>query len=151
MPLPTPDAFKARYPDDDACRRRLFEIIWPEGWKCPRCGAAEYDYLSARKLYQCKKCRRQTSVTANTIMHGSHLPLHKWFRAIWILSQNYATAAVVLRRELDVSYQTVLKIKLEARKVIEQPSKRRDKELFAAIAGVELSNLGKAYQKAEPN
>jgi hypothetical protein len=23
--------FKSRYADDDACRRRLFEIIWPDG------------------------------------------------------------------------------------------------------------------------
>jgi predicted nucleic-acid-binding Zn-ribbon protein len=116
MPPPTFDAFKAPYPDDAACRRRLLEILWPDGWKCPRCGAAEYDYLIKRKLYQCKKCRHQASVTANTIMHGSHLPLHKWFRAICILSQDYATAAVVLRRELEVSYQTVLKINIPRRK-----------------------------------
>jgi hypothetical protein len=84
-------------------------------------------------------------------MHGSHLPLHKWFRAIFILSQNYAARAVALRRELDVSYQTVLKIKLEAKKVIKLPHRRRDRELFAAIAGVEPSNLGKDFCIAEPN
>jgi transposase-like protein len=143
--------FKSRYADDDACRRRIFEIIWPGGWKCPGCGAAGYNYLSARKLYQCKKCRRQTSVTAGTIMCGYHLPLHKWFRAIYILGRNYAVKAVELRRELDVSYQTVLKIKLTVRKVIEQSSKRRDRELFAAIAGVEPSNFGKGFRIADPN
>jgi transposase-like protein len=133
------DDFKSRYADDDACRQRIFEIIWPDGWKCPACGAAGFDYLSVRKLYQCKKCHRQTSVTAGTIMCGSHVPLHKWFRAIYILGRNYAVKAVELRPELDVSYQTALRIKLTARKVIEQPSKRRDRELFATIAGVHIA------------
>jgi transposase-like protein len=149
------DDFKSHYADDETCHRRLFEIIWPDGWKCPICGAAGYDYLSTRKLYQCKKCRRQTSATAGTIMHGSHLPLHKWFRAIYILGRNYAVKAVALRRELDVSYQTVLKIKLKIKKVIKLSHRRRDRELFAAIAGVEPSNFGKALMpdagKAEPN
>jgi hypothetical protein len=88
-------------------------------------------------------------------MRGSHLPLHKWFRAIYLLGRNYAARAVELQRELDVSYQTVLKIKLETRKVITLSHRSRDRELFAAIAGLESSNFGKALmpdvQKAEPN
>ena len=30
-------------------------------------------------------CRRQTSVTAGTVMHGSHLPLRTWFMAAHIV------------------------------------------------------------------
>jgi hypothetical protein len=71
-----------------------------------------------------------------------------------ILGRNYAARAVELQRELDVSYQTVLKIKLKIKKVIKLPHRRRDRELFAAIAGVDPSNFGGALMadadKAEP-
>jgi predicted RNA-binding Zn-ribbon protein involved in translation (DUF1610 family) len=146
------DDFKRRYPDDESCRKRLVEIVWPDGFKCPKCGAAEYDYLQARKLYQCKKCRRQTSITAGIkMLHGSHLPLHKWFWAIFILSTNFNTKSIELKRELDVPYQTVSNIKLKARPVItiELPQRKRERELVAVIAGVELSNLGKSVSEAE--
>lgn len=41
-------------------------------------------------IFQCisNVCRRQTSVTAGTIMHKTHLPLLTWFYAIFLMSVN---------------------------------------------------------------
>ena len=36
------DTFERLYPDEEACRKAWFAWRWPEGFKCPRCAAAEY-------------------------------------------------------------------------------------------------------------
>src|SRR3954454_15200430 len=35
---------------------------------------------------QCKACRRETSVSAGTVVHRSHLPLKVWFTAAWLVA-----------------------------------------------------------------
>jgi len=37
--------------------------------------------------YECAACGRQTSVTAETIMHASKLPLTTWFWAAFLVSR----------------------------------------------------------------
>jgi transposase-like protein len=37
-------------------------------------------------LIECARCHRQTSVTAGTVMHRSHLPLKVWFLAAWLVA-----------------------------------------------------------------
>lgn len=34
--------FRARYNTEDACRRELFRLRFPEGFVCPVCGCREY-------------------------------------------------------------------------------------------------------------
>jgi len=42
--------------------------------------------MSGRKMYLCALCRRHVSVTAGTIFQGNKIPLRKWFRAIWLVT-----------------------------------------------------------------
>ncbi len=37
-------------------------------------------------LIECARCHRQTSVTASTVLHRSHLPLKTWFLAAWLVA-----------------------------------------------------------------
>jgi transposase-like protein len=47
------------------------------------------------------------SLTAGTIMHGSHTPLHKWFWAVYLAAQDKrGISALFLKRELHIAYQT---------------------------------------------
>jgi len=75
--------FQERFKDEESCREHLFKQRWPEGFICPKCGHKEYYSLPTRKNYQCKACKRQTSVTAGTVLHKTHTPLQKWFWAIY--------------------------------------------------------------------
>jgi hypothetical protein len=43
--------------------------------------------VTTRDLYQCTRCRRQTSPIAETIFASTYLPLRLWFRAIYHLTQ----------------------------------------------------------------
>ena len=60
-----------------------------------------------RDQWDCNSCRYQFSVTAGTIMHRSHLPLRKWFLAIYLMCESKkGVSANQLKRTLGVAYQT---------------------------------------------
>ena len=94
--------------DTDAeCRAYLEDLRWPEGVACPRCESKSISRIKARKVFDCDGCRYQFSVTAGTLFHDSHLPLPKWFLAIFLISESKkGMSALQLKRLLKVSYQT---------------------------------------------
>jgi transposase-like protein len=74
------------------CHRRLERLRWPHGVWCPSCRARRISRFQGRgktgkmrRLYTCLACRYQFTVTAGTFLHDSHLPLKKWFEAIFAL------------------------------------------------------------------
>src|ERR1700719_4573329 len=75
-------AFEKRYGTEEQCRAIVIASRWPRGFECPACGGRHYCVVTTRDLYQCTKCRRQTSPIAGTIFASTHLPLRLWFRAI---------------------------------------------------------------------
>src|SRR3954471_8464760 len=71
--------FERRFPDEAACAEWLLERRWGSGFACPACGHDRFWRLGRKVLtLQCRACRRETSVTAGTVMHRSHLPLKVW-------------------------------------------------------------------------
>jgi hypothetical protein len=70
------------------CRELLERLRWPDGWRCLRCaGTEEVITRLSDKLLFCRKCEYQFSVTAGTIFHDTHLPLIKWFAAVYLLCE----------------------------------------------------------------
>jgi len=61
-----------------------------------------------RRVWQCKGCGAQTSVTAGTVMHASHLPLRLWFWAAYLVATHHpGISAVQLQRQLGIGqYRT---------------------------------------------
>ena len=94
--------------DTDAeCRKYLEDLRWPDGVVCPRCGGKTISRITTRKQFDCDGCRYQFSVTAGTIFHDSHLPLPKWFAAIYLICESKkGMSANQLKRMLKVSYKT---------------------------------------------
>ena len=96
-----------RYSDDEACRSYLESLRWPSGVACLRCGDMDVHDLGKYNLWGCRGCRYQFSVTTHTIMHGSHLPLRKWFLAIYLMCESQkGMSANQLKRTLGVAYKT---------------------------------------------
>ena len=97
--------FQKKYQTEQDCEKRLFELRWPQGFVCPSCGHHEYYFVSKRKLYQCKNCRHQASLTAGTVMHGTRAPLLIWFWAIYMVSTDKrGLSALSLSKKLGISY-----------------------------------------------
>ena len=79
-------SFQRRFPNERACERYLFQQRWPEGFRCPRCRHDHAWHHASRQLYQCQRCRYQTSLTAGTIFHKTRVRLRQWFWLIFLLS-----------------------------------------------------------------
>jgi len=72
------------FPDDGACLRYLERLRWGEGFSCRFCGLVGGDYWRMGDgLRRCAACRRETSVTAGTILDKTRTPLVSWFAAVW--------------------------------------------------------------------
>ena len=96
-----------RFGDEDGCRAYLEELRWPEGVRCPRCDSEKVSRIVKRNQFDCDSCRYQFSVTAGTLFHDSHLPLRKWFLAIYLLAESKkGMSARQLGRTLGTSYKT---------------------------------------------
>lgn len=101
--------FEERFNSEKSCREYLFQIRWPDGFKCPRCQHNEV-WTMGDGLYRCKKCEFKISVTAGTIFQDTRKPLRLWFRAMWyITNQKYGISALGLQKALGLSnYRTAL-------------------------------------------
>ena len=76
------------FSDPDVCTAFVAGIIWPDGPFCPTCGCTEYSYLTTRRVWKCKACKRQYSVKVGTIFENSPLPLSKWLPAVWLIANS---------------------------------------------------------------
>ena len=55
--------------------------------------------------YQCHKCRHQASITAGTIMHGSHTGLREWFMVVYLFTHDKrGISAAQIARNVGISY-----------------------------------------------
>lgn len=97
------------YGDDQQCRSYLKHLRWPEGVRCPKCKGDKLSWIQRREQFNCdnEECRYQFSITAGTIFHDTHLPLTKWFLAVFLICQSRkGVSANQLKRMLRVNYRT---------------------------------------------
>lgn len=101
--------FLNKYSTEEACENQLFELKWPSGYKCEKCGCIHFYKISSRRLslYQCKDCGYQATVTVNTVMERTHLSLTKWFLAIYlVVHDKRGKSALALSKDIEVAYNT---------------------------------------------
>lgn len=119
--------FQARFADEEACRRYLFESRWPDGFACPRCGGESAGEQPKRRLWECRDCAHQTSVTAGTVMHATRTPLQVWFWAAYLVATHHpGISAVQLQRQLGIGrYETAWLILHKLRRAMVAPERSR--------------------------
>jgi len=98
--------------DEDAAFAYVEARVWPEGPVCPHCGGVEriskMQGKSTRKgLYKCYQCRKPFTVRMGTIFESSHVPLHIWLQAMYlIVGSKKGISANQLHRTLGVTLKT---------------------------------------------
>lgn len=96
-----------QYGSDDACREVLAKLRWQDGVQCPRCSSKSIRNSYTRDQYDCGSCGYQFSVITGTIFQDTHLPLQKWFVAIYLMIESKkGISANQMKRTLNVSYKT---------------------------------------------
>ncbi len=114
-----------QFRSEDKCREYLEDLRWPDGVRCPRCGNDSVSRIEKRNQWECNEesCRYQFSVTAGTVFHDSHLPLWKWFLAIYLIGESRkGISAKQLQRTLGVSYKTAWYLGHRVRSAMEDGS-----------------------------
>jgi transposase-like protein len=76
------------FSDLDVATEFVAKMRWPDGPVCPKCGGVEYSYLTTRRLWKCKSCKKQYSVKVGTIFEDSALGLDKWLPAVWLIANS---------------------------------------------------------------
>lgn len=86
---------------------------------CPRCGCLAHYRIETRKLWKCKGCEHQFSVTSGTIFASRKLPIRTYLLAIAIFANGAkGHSALQLSRDLDVQYKTAFVLSHKLREAI---------------------------------
>jgi len=95
------------FPDQDSARVYLEGLLWPHGPRCPVCGTG--DKITARKggYYRCRQCQEDFTVRTGTVFERSHVPLHKWVYAMYLLvTARKGISSMQLAKEIGVTQKT---------------------------------------------
>lgn len=133
--------FQSKFSTELRCYKFLFEQRWPDGFICPRCKHKHYSFHSTRKLYQCKACKYQASITAGTIFHKSRTSLRKWFWMIYLLSLKKPSYPIrYLQKLLEIKYyKTAWKM---AHKIRDAMQEREDNHELVGILELDDYHFG---------
>ena len=76
------------FADIDVATTYFADIRWPQGPVCPKCAGLDHSYLTTRRVWKCKACKKQFSVKVGTIFEDSPLGLDKWLPAVWLAANS---------------------------------------------------------------
>lgn len=113
--------------DEQACLDYIYNIRWPDGFVCPSCHITSTPYTLKNNTLKCPACKKETSITANTIFNKTRTPLKDWFGAIWfITNQKNGVSALGIYRLLGLgSYQTAWTMLHKLRSAMVNPERHK--------------------------
>jgi transposase-like protein len=97
----------AMFPDQETARTYLEGRLWPQGPRCPVCGLGER--ITARKegFYRCNQCKEDFTVRTGTVFERSHVPLHKWVYAMYLLvTARKGISSMQLAKEIGITQKS---------------------------------------------
>jgi transposase-like protein len=97
----------ALVPDAETARVWFESRLWPNGPRCPVCGTG--DRITPRKggYYRCNQCKEDFTVRTGAIFARSHVPLHKWIYAMYlVVTARKGISSMQLAKEIGVTQKT---------------------------------------------
>ncbi len=137
---------------DTKCLKALKKIRWPNGIACTRCGDMKVHELPEKHKWRCTGCQYKFSVTSGTIMHDSHLPIRKWFLAIYLMVESKkGMSANQLKRILGINYRTAWFLCHRIREAMgndpfDGPTLLGVVEVDETVVGGKVKGKGRAYK-----
>ena len=117
------------FADPDNASNFLSQLRWPNGVECPACDGREVSYLSTRRLWKCKACKKQFSVKVGSLMEDSPIGLDKWLAAIWLIANaKNGISSYEIHRALGVTQKSAWFLLHRIRKAMQNGS-------FSKLAG----------------
>lgn len=96
------ESFLRDFGTEQQCIDYLRKLRWNGGFICSKCQYTMAWQLSEIK-YKCQNCGYQSTLSSGTLLHGTHLPLTLWFKAIWyMVNLSYGTNVAQFQRSLNL-------------------------------------------------
>ena len=95
------------FPDQESARVYLESRLWPAGVRCPVCGLGERVTVRKDGFYRCNQCKEDSTVRTGTIFERSHVPLHKWLYAMYLLvTSRKGISSLQLSEEIGITQKS---------------------------------------------
>ena len=103
---------RKEFHDEQAAYEYVESKVWPNGPTCPKCGENERINKMQGKstrigTYKCRACRKPFTVKVGTIFESSHVKMHLWLQAIYLMcASKKGISSHQLHRTLGVTVKT---------------------------------------------
>jgi transposase-like protein len=108
------NAFISTYGTEIQCEAAVEKSKWPQGFRCLKCGC-DHAYVYRKKtvkVFQCRACRKQVTLTEGTIFQSTKLSLIQWFQAMYLMTQNKNNVSILeLKRHIGIGYKSAWGLK----------------------------------------
>lgn len=95
------------FPDELSAIKHFEKIRWGKTPKCAYCSSTNIGKRTKDHRLHCRSCKKSFSVTTNTNLHNTRLPLKTWLYAFAIVTDaKKGVSAKQLERNLGVHYET---------------------------------------------
>jgi transposase-like protein len=114
--------------DDGKCFALVRDHRWPEGVRCPCCGAdaiirdGHDDTQLARQRYRCKTCTRRFDDLTGTVLAGHHQPLRVWVLCLYFMGLNLSNRQIAAELGVNASDVHAMTEQLRAGLVANMPA-----------------------------
>jgi len=97
-----------KFPNEQSAIDYLAGILWKDGVVCGYCNSKNVkERISKPNFYHCNDCKKDFSIRVGTIFERSHIPLHKWLYAMYlIVTSRKGISSLQLSKEIGVTYKS---------------------------------------------
>lgn len=139
------DQLNAQFCNETICRQFFEAARWHAGRICPHCSFNVSYQIKIKgpfpDRYECKRCKRQFTVTTKTAFHSTKLPLRKWLQAMYlIVSSSKGISSVILARLLGVRQPTAWRMGHVIRQMMDP--KNSDAGLLQGVVELDETYVG---------
>ena len=96
------------FPTPESARLYLESRLWPDGPFCPECKSRDRVGKQPKVgFYRCNACSLDFTIRTGTIFERSHIPLHKWLYAMYLLvTARKGISSLQLGKEIGVTQKS---------------------------------------------
>ena len=139
-----------KFPTELNCIEHAEKVRFGKKPKCVYCDGTNLGIRTADMRHRCKDCNKSTSVTTNTNLHDTRMPLKTWFFAVSIITDaKKGLSALQLHRNLNISYPSAFKMYHKLRELMAQENKNIE-ELEGVVEMDETYIGGKPRKMNDP-
>ena len=124
------NSFRTIFADENTCMELLATLKWDSGFICKNCG--HDNSCKGKSLYskRCTKCKKEESVTANTLFHKCKIPINKAFEIAYMACNFPDISSYEISRQSEMRHMTCYKFQKKIKNC--KDDKEKD-ELFSKI------------------